>query len=549
MLYTMRSLHALSTVALVAPLAAQWNLPSVNTAVRAGAGIECAVPLATAGPESSTYISWFETVGGQYVLRMQRLDVNGVALWDPAGLVVSDEPQNSALFRYDLFTDAAGHAVVAFQDERTGTLDVAAARISPDGAPQWGIDGLHLPTDGATGLAPAIGALTDGRIVFAWTTDRSPSTVAWRVLSPDGTPDALGTQELTSTGNLGRPRLIATSDGGFWLQYVEQTGNFLSPGTLKAVRFGADLTGAAPVTVCTSTISGFYFPQPVPDGHDGFYVAINTGNVGNASLTDVHVTRLRADGSAWSAAGSPVEVGTSTQRYTMTATPALVSDDSGVMMAYRRTNPNQDQGGIAVQRFDTAGTRLLGVQGVEVLPLSAALPGPFANAAVPGGIVCAQMQGGFGAYTLSAYRLGLDGAVLDPPAEIAVCTVSSGKDDPTLVPFRNAQAVAVWMDERVGAGIYAQNIEVSTISQVPDAATGVLRLLGGAHPALQFASAMPAATLRIINAEGRTVHAQRMAAQAAGSLLSLPDHGLAPGAYMVMLEAEGLRAAARWMVE
>jgi hypothetical protein len=361
--------------------------------------------------------------------------------------------------------------------------------------------------------------------------------------------DPLGTQEITSSGNLGRPRIIATSDGGFWLQYVEQTGNFLSPGTLKAVRFAADLTGATPVTVCSSTISGFYFPQPVADGHDGFYVAINTGNVGNASLTDVHVTRLRANGSTWNAAGTPVEVGVTTQRYTMTATPALVSDASGVMMAYRRTNTNQDQGGIAVQRFDTAGVRLLGAQGVEVLPLSAALPGPFGNAAVPGGIVCAQMQGGFGAYTLSAFRLGLDGAVLDPPAEIAVCTVSSGKDDPTLVPFRNGQAVAVWMDERVGAGIYAQNIEVSTISQVTERTSSSLRVLGGPDPAVVMPAGLSQGRLHIIAADGRTVRTQRLSPLRSGAVVPLPVQGLATGAYTVVVEDDVFRSTVRIVVE
>jgi hypothetical protein len=545
----MRTLHLLSALALAAPLAAQWNTPSVNTPVRAANGVICATPLSTAGPEGSTYITWFEQVGGPYVLRMQRLDVNGVPLWDPAGLVVSNAPQNSALFRYDLTTDAAGHAVVAFQDERTGTLDVAAARVSPDGAAQWGTDGVHLPTSGSTGLAPAVGGLSNGRIVFAWTTDRSPATVAWRVLSADGTPDPLGTQEITATGNLGRPRIIPTSDGGFWLQYVEQTGNFLSPGTLKAIRFTPALAATPPVTVCTSTIAGFFFPQPVPDGHDGFYVAINTGNVGNPSLTDVHVTRLRANGSTWSVQGTPVEVGTTTQRYCMTATPALVSDASGVMMAYRRTNTNQDQGGIAVQRFDTAGTRLLGTLAVEVLPLSAALPAPFANAAVPGGIVCTLMQGGFGANTLSAYRIGLNGAVLDPPGLIDVCTVSSGKDDPTLVPFRNAQAVAVWMDERSGTGIYAQNIVVDDASSIAEREAPAIRVIMAPEPTLLLPGGFAPATLRVFAAEGRMLHAQRLQATPAGTRIPLPEHLLRPGAHVAVITTANDSQAVRFVME
>lgn len=44
-LWTMRTLHVLSALALAAPLAAQWNTPSVNTPVRAASGVTCDTPL------------------------------------------------------------------------------------------------------------------------------------------------------------------------------------------------------------------------------------------------------------------------------------------------------------------------------------------------------------------------------------------------------------------------------------------------------------------------------------------------------------------------
>ncbi len=521
----------------------------MNTAVRDQAGISCTSPLAAPGPDGSTYICWFEQEGGPYVLRMQRLGVDGAPLWDPAGVVVSNEPQNSAIYRYDLVTDAAGHAVVAFQDERSGILDVAASRIGPDGTPHWGNDGLPLPTPGTTGIAPAIGALTDGRMAFAWNTARTPATVAWRVLAADGTPDPLGTQELAANGTLSRPRIIPTSDGGFWLQYVEQSGNFLSPGTLKAKRFQADLSGASPITVCTATISGFYFPQPVPDGLNGFYVAINTANSGNANLTDVHVTRLRGNGTVWSTTGTAVEGGTSTQRYTMTGTPALVGDVEGVMMVYRRTDIGQSSGGIAVQRFDTAGIRQLGPQGVEVLPLSAALHAPFGNRPVPGGIVCAQLEGGTGSNTLSAFRIGLDGSVVDPPGELPVSSVVSGKDDPVLLHFRDGQGVAVWYDERNGYGIFAQNMLVDEASMVPPRPEGDIRVIQAPQPVLLLPRGLAPGLLRIHGADGRLVHTQRMAAATAGTRIALPVHLLGSGVYVADITTAEATQAVRFVVE
>ncbi len=543
----MRSYFTTSAFALAIVTNAQWAAPSMNTPVRQANGVEAATPLSAPGPDGSTYVCWFESGGDGYVLRMQRLDASGVAMWDPAGLLVSDQPQNSALFRYDLTSDASGNAIVAFQDERTGTLDVVACKVEPDGSLPWG-DGISLPSPTGTGLAPNIGVLTDGRLVFAWTTDASPSTVALQVVDQDGTL-APTTAEYAATGNTNRPKIIPTSDSGFWLQYVEQTGNFLSPGTLKAIRTTAALESGPVLSVSSKSVSGFYFPQPVPDGHDGFYVAINTGNATNANLTDVYVARLRADGTNWSETGTAVEEGATTQRYTMTAAPALVGDEDGLMMAYSRTNLNQDQGGIAVQRLDTAGARQLGATGVEVLPLSTALPGPFANAAVSDGIVCATMQGGFSANTLSAFRIGLEGSVVDPPGEIDVCTVSSGKDDPTLVPFRNGQAVAVWLDQRNGAGIYAQPIILSTGSGIAEATNAAMLLRGGDRPAVVFPmGTLGRSVLRMLGPDGRLVNEQALTPQAEGASIQLPVTGLATGSYAVVLEQGHGRSVQRIMV-
>lgn len=540
----MRAASLLSLLTIPVLLSAQWNTPAVNTPVRMASGVEAITPLSAAGPDGSTYICWFEQAGAGYVLRMQRLDVDGVALWDQQGLLVSAQPQNSALFRYDLGTDLYGNAVVAFQDERTGTLDIVAALVTPDGDLPWG-DGISLPTPGATGLAPVVGGLADGRIRIAWTTDRSPSTVAYRTLFTDGSVSPEGTQEISSTGNCGRPKVIPTDDAGGWIQYVEQTGNFLSPGTMKAVRLDESGNASAPVTVSDRTISGFYFPQPVSDGRNGFYLAFNTGNAGNASLTDVVVQRLRDDGTTWSAGGTAVEVGTTTQRYTMTAAPALVNDDDGVMMAYRRTDLNQNTGGIAVQRFDTVGTRLLGNTAVEVLPLSAALHGPFGNAAVSDGIVCFQQQGGFGAYTSSAFRLALDGSVV-APGEISVCSVSSGKDDATLVPFRDGQAVAVWMDERSGSGIYAQNLVIDTSLGMDEHATSGNRILYGATTEILLAQALnERIVIRVIDAQGRVALTLPAGPAPEGARIELPMNRLSRGVYSVVWEQDGKREVLR----
>ncbi|HQW41285.1 MAG TPA: hypothetical protein PK149_08980 [Flavobacteriales bacterium] len=520
---------------------AQWDIPSVNTPVRAAAGVDAVTPLSAAGRQGSTYISWFEQSDGGYILRMQRLDVDGVAEWDSEGLLVSEEPQNSALFRYDLAGDLEGNAIVAFQDERSGSLDVVAYKVGPDGSMVWG-SGLALPTPDGTGLAPSIGVLSDNRVVFAWNTDSSPSAVAYLVVSQDGVPDPAGTQQITSIGNLGRPKIVPCSDGGFWIQYVEQDGNFLTPGVITAARVSATLELGTPVIVSTKTIAGFYFPQPITDGHDGMYVAFNTSNGSNENITDLFVQRLRADGSLWSPKGTSVEDGVTTQRFTFSATPALVNDDDGLMLAYQRTDLAQSEGGISVQRMDTAGNRMLSDAGVVVIPANSLLPAPFGNAALTDGMVTTTLDVGTGPHKIAAQQIGLDGLVVGPP--ISLCSVSSEKDDPTLVPFRNGQAIIAWQDQRSGTGgIYAQPVQLdfnvgitapsstdNTFVLWPNPTTGQLR-------ALLPGEAADLLDLRVIDATGRTIWTKRRVPfSAEGILLDLST--LAPGSYALVANTQ-----------
>ncbi len=530
---TMRStvLAFLLPVCIVAT--AQWTTPNVNTRVSGAGSVEAATPMSAPGPDGSTYITWFEGAS-DYRLMMQRLDADGVALWDAGGIVVSDEPQNSALFRFDFTSDNAGNAIVAFQDERNGDLDVVAYRVAPDGAMLWG-DGIALTTPGSTGLAPVIGVLSDDRVVIAWTTDRSPSTVAYRILPASGIPAAEDPEEISGVGNCGRPKVVPNSDGGFWIQYAEQQGSFLNPATMYATRFASDGTPLLNSQVSSRTISGFYFPAPISDGHDGLYIAFNSGNAANASLTDVYLQRMREDGSTWSEPGTAVETGATTNRYANNTAPALLSDDQGLMIAYSRKNTSQSEGAIHLQRFDTAGTALLGANGVSVVASSAALPEPFGTVPAIDGACFAYSSGGFNSETISAVIVAGAGDVYP----ITVASTPSSIDDAILLPFQGAQAVIVWQDSRFGGSVLAQPIVVPTTAGISENDRGDIQLVYGDGPALFFATSTTSTTALMIHAaDGKCVAERKLPPQAAGAIVPLALDDRATGVLLISLTGE-----------
>jgi hypothetical protein len=533
---------------------AQWTTDlATNTYMRAASSGDVNTPLVADGPDGSTYSCWFENGTGEYQLRMQRLDASGNRMWDDAGLIVSDHPQNSAIFRYDMKSDADGNAVVAFQDERTGSLDIVAYKIGPDGSFLWGADGIELPTPGTTGLAPVVVPLSNGNTAIAWNTDNSPGQVAVQLVGPTGTLLLTVPFQISAATAVGRPKLIATSDGGFILQYVVSNGGFgLPPGMMYAQRYDAegDAVWANALQVSSKIIAFFFFPEPIPDGHDGFYLAYNTGNPDNASFTDVYVQHVRGNGTLWSTDGTRADNSSTTQKFKLGHGLAVVNDDDGLMVPMQVTDGAQGQSGFSVQRLDTAGTRQLGDAAVTVIPVTSTYVQPTDISATGDGAVITHYSGGFGQVHIAATRVDLSGATVWAPAQMDICTANSNKDDVQMTDMRDGQIVVVWDDDRTPGGIYAQNIaglDPTTGVQAIASANGLLRLEQNpaSSPVLLVDQSFGAgADLQVFDIQGRSVYSGRLASTGP---VELPLGSLNEGLYTLRLTGNGQVGTVRWV--
>lgn len=533
---------------------AQWTTDlDANTPVRTMASGEAASPMVADGPEGSTYISWFENGTGNYQLRMQRLDADGVGLWDADGLVVSSHPQNTAIFRYDLQPDGAGNVIVAFQDERNGSLDVVAYKMGPDGTFLWGADGVELPTPGSTGMSPRAAALSNGNTVFAWRTGHDPARIAFQLVDPAGNTLLSPAHMVIYENQVSRPVPIASADGDFILQFELEGGSFLAPSTMYALRFdqSGNMIWPLPVQVSSKTVSGFYFPQPVSDGHGGFYLAFNTSNPSNFGLTDVYVQRVRANGTIWSTEGTRLDESNSTHKFTAGKGLAVVGDASGLMVPLQITNGGQSESGVFVQRVDTAGNLPWGADARVIIPIGSEQFSPVDIAATgDGAVIVHSSSTGFNQDQLAATRVDLDGSAVWSVPQRGVSTLLSGKGKVGISSTRAGQAVVVWQDNRNPPGIYAQNIPDL------DGTTGILGFANGQsglrleqNPAMQptlLSDASPVArTLQVYDLDGRLVHAGSIGAWATRT--ELPLGHLANGVYSIRVQQAGYPASLRWV--
>ena len=86
------------------------------------------VPTADGG----CYVSWFDNSTGGYDVYLQRLDAAGVEQWAHNGVLVADRGFSSTQ-DYGLAVDTAGNALLAFRDDSGANVQIAAAKVDPDG--------------------------------------------------------------------------------------------------------------------------------------------------------------------------------------------------------------------------------------------------------------------------------------------------------------------------------------------------------------------------------------------------------------------------------
>ncbi len=549
-------------------LQAQWTNDTLqNTLVRDSSGTSETTPLSATLSNGETYISWFESYNGNYQLRMQLLDVNGNKLWAEEGLVVDSYPQNSALYRYDLKVDLSDNAVVAFQDERTGGLNIVVYLIDQTGNSVWGNAGISLVEDVPTqGLSPVIGVTKDNNIIVAWNASASPSKwVSYQKISQTGmlvwgtTPKRI--IDSTNVKKYSRPSIVAAGNDDFVMLYVQETGSFPFTNTIFAQRYdpNGQSVWSASTQVSTKTTSFFFFPKIVSDENNGFYLGFNTSNPVSTSLNDVYVQHVDSTGALWSATGT--EAANSTTTHKTTPSLKFISSRSEVWVLLKVQDSGQVMSGIYIQKFDLMGTPLLDPNAVEVLPVSATYYEPYDFENTGNGIIVVYATGSGVIQSLNAAKVDYTAVLTWVPGIIAVSSVASQKLKVTVGTFHNNQLVVVWEDYRIDDGVYAQNIfddgTIGPLAVLPNAASmeNLSLFPNPSHsiPILKFYSPKrEEAILRITDIYGKCIISKGILLNASVQqidLNKLVSSDISSGIYFVEMVIGDNREVKKWIME
>ena len=206
-------------------------------------------------------IVWDETASGDRDIFAQRVSSDGTPLWGPEGITVCDETGDQ---EYPLLTgDGLGGAIIKWRDARSGDHDVYAQRVSASGEKIWAYEGLPVaagPGDQNYGRIVENGS---GGAIFAWVDDSgSDPDIYARNLSGEGA-DLWGTGFVpVCTADNAQTRLVMTRDciGGAVMAWTDYRNSVY--GEVWAMRIYDPHTGDAQNGPSMETVLANPRPNP-----------------------------------------------------------------------------------------------------------------------------------------------------------------------------------------------------------------------------------------------------------------------------------------------
>ncbi|MFC1887550.1 choice-of-anchor J domain-containing protein [Candidatus Cloacimonadota bacterium] len=454
-------LFILTACILASTLTAQWSDDaSVNTAVAILEGSQ-AVPKVGNGPDGDVYIGFYSNEAGNYDVRLQRYNSEGYQQWDDNGLLISDHPTMTWVTDWDMTVDQDNNAILVFQDIRTGSNDVFAYSIAPNGAFNWGEDGLQLSNTTAEDYSPNVTITSDNNVIVAW------STLEDIILQKISSTGELlwGDSGITLSGDNDYtwPQVIPIENDEIILKFFEDSGNF--PATTRHVlaqRIDADGNLVWPEDTIISNAGGIsiwtQIFSMVSDGNNGFFIAWDDDRDMNMDEQG-YIQHIDSDGNALFT-DNGIEIATTGNRERFS--PQLVYDSSSEELTayWRNTDSSQNSIGICGQKFDINGDYLWGFDGIDIINLSATnlqiigvRDSPFGIA-----IIFEEAHDAINS-VIKAMLLDSDGEFVWDDQNVELCSIDSQKLHPVASDFASNQWVAVWEDTRNDGGdIYAQNV-------------------------------------------------------------------------------------------
>ncbi len=393
-------------------------------------------------------ITWADDRFGTYDIYAQRISSSGVALWPLQGVGVCTLPFDQ---RYpEIVSDGAGGAIIVWQDRRSGNIDLYAQRLSSSGAPQWSAGGVAIVT--LSGPQDNQSICTDGSegAFIVWNDDYD--IYAHRIYSDGVVNGTAGGETVCDEAQWQRDFDICNNGLGSAVVVWEDLRS--PPGEIWAQKLnstaGGDwATNGVPVYIASSDSNN---PKVCSDGAGGAIITWYEAAVDY----DIYAQRLNSAGARpWGTSG----VGICT-RVNDTWHPVICSDESGgaIIAWYDQYGCVSGQYDIYAQRISPSGITLWTTNGSAICTATGRQYLPE---------ICSDGKGGafitweyYSVEDIYVQHVSSGGTVQWTQSGSGICIQSNDQTNPQICSDGNYGALIVWHDNRTGGvlNIYAQKI-------------------------------------------------------------------------------------------
>jgi hypothetical protein len=366
--------------------------------------------------------------------------------------------------------DGAGGAIVAWQDNRAGNLDIYTQHILASGTvdPAWPVNGRGLCTNGLEQSIPAIAPDGNGGAIITWQDHRSGNydVYAHHVLKTGVVDPAwpVDGRALCAAANDQSLVTIASDGAGGAIVSWQDNRSGIQDIYAQHVLVSGAVDAAWPVDgrlLCIAA-GNQAFPKIVSDGSGG---AIVTWVDPRALTDDIYAQHVLASGApdpAWPADGRAICSASNAQ-----GNPAIVSDGTaGAIITWNdtRSGTSSDifaQHVFAIGTVDPAwpanGRALCAAASDQDTPVIVADGG--------GGAIVAWEDLRGASRDIYAQHI-LPSGIADPAWPVdgrALCSAAGGQFLPAIAGDGSGGAIVTWYDQRfsTAADVYAQHVSIS----------------------------------------------------------------------------------------
>jgi len=286
-------------------------------------------PTITSDGSGGAIITWYDKRnGGDYDIYAQRVNANGTVQWTADGVAICTSAYDQ--FSPTIISDGSNGAIITWQDYRSGNYDIYAQRINAGGTVQWTSNGVTVCKAALDQYEPHIMSDGSSGAIITWYDYRSGTSDIYAqridpnglILWPTGSPTTDAVAICTAAQTQAYPQLTNDGSGGAIITWEDRRNSDYPDIYVQRVNAsGVPQWTANGVAICTATLDQ-YSPRIVSDGSGGAIITWYDYRSGNYNI---YAQSVNASGvPQWTANGVVICNATGSQNNAQ-----IISDGSG----------------------------------------------------------------------------------------------------------------------------------------------------------------------------------------------------------------------------